>query len=50
MNLIMLINYQSRKKLSLSEVIQELVQQKKLYFIEVPEDSWIDIDTNQDLL
>jgi len=39
-----------REKLSLSEVIQELVQQKKLYFIEVPEDSWFDIDTNQDLL
>ena len=39
-----------REKLSLSEVIQELVQQKKLYFIEVPEDSWIDIDTSQDLL
>ena len=38
-----------REKLSLSEVIQELVQQKKLYFIEVPEDSWIDIDTSQDL-
>ena len=38
-----------RKKLSLSEVIQELVQQKKLYFIEVPEDSWFDIDTSQDL-
>ena len=38
-----------REKLSLSEVIQELVQQKKLYFIEVPEDSWFDIDTNQDL-
>ena len=39
-----------RKKLSLAEVIQELVQQKKLYFIEVSEDSWFDIDTNQDLL
>ena len=39
-----------RKKLSLTEVIQELVQQKKLYFIEVSEDSWFDIDTNQDLL
>ena len=39
-----------REKLSLSEVIQELVQQKKLYFIEVSEDSWFDIDTNQDLL
>ena len=38
-----------REKLSLSEVIQELVQQKKLYFIEVPEDNWIDIDTSQDL-
>ena len=38
-----------RKKLSLTDVIHELVQQKKLYFIEVPEDSWIDIDTNQDL-
>ena len=38
-----------RKKLSLSEVIQELVQQKKLYFIEVSEDGWFDIDTNQDL-
>ena len=38
-----------REKLSLSEVIQELVQQKKLYFIEVPEDSWFDIDTSQDL-
>jgi len=38
-----------RKKLSLTDVIQELVQQKKLYFIEVPEDSWLDIDTNQDL-
>jgi len=38
-----------REKLSLSEVIQELVQQKKLYFVEVPEDSWFDIDTNQDL-
>ena len=38
-----------REKLSLSEVIQELVQQKKLYIIEVPEDSWIDIDTSQDL-
>ncbi len=39
----------ARKKLSLTEVIQELVQQKKLYFIEVPEDSWFDIDTNEDL-
>ena len=39
-----------RKKLSLSGVIQELVQQKKLHFIEVSEDSWFDIDTNQDLL
>jgi len=39
-----------RKKLSLTEVIQELVQQKKLYFIEVSEDGWFDIDTNQDLL
>jgi len=39
-----------REKLSLSEVIQELVQQKKLYFVEVPEDSWFDIDTSQDLL
>ena len=39
-----------REKLSLSEVIQELVQQKKLYFIEVSEDGWFDIDTNQDLL
>ncbi len=39
-----------REKLSLTEVIQELVQQKKLYFIEVSEDSWFDIDTNQDLL
>ena len=38
-----------KKKLSLTEVIQELVQQKKLYFIEVSEDSWFDIDTNQDL-
>jgi len=38
-----------REKLSLTEVIQELVQQKKLYFIEVSEDSWFDIDTNQDL-
>jgi len=38
-----------RKKLSLTEVIQELVQQKKLYFIEVSEDSWLDIDTSQDL-
>ena len=38
-----------RKKLSLTDIIQELVKQKKLYFIEVPEDSWIDIDTNQDL-
>ena len=38
-----------RKKLSLAEVIQELVQQKKLYFIEVSEDSWFDIDTSQDL-
>ncbi|MBO6492787.1 MAG: CDP-alcohol phosphatidyltransferase family protein, partial [Pelagibacteraceae bacterium] len=39
-----------RKKLSLAEVIQELVQQKKLHFIEVSEDGWFDIDTNQDLL
>ena len=39
-----------RKKLSLTEVIQELVKQKKLYFIEVSEDGWFDIDTNQDLL
>ena len=39
-----------RKNLSLTEVIQELVQQKKLYFIEVSEDGWFDIDTNQDLL
>ena len=38
-----------REKLSLTEIIQELVQQKKLYFIEVPEDSWFDIDTSQDL-
>ena len=34
----------------MTDVIQELVQQKKLYFIEVSEDSWFDIDTNQDLL
>ena len=27
-----------------------MVQQKKLYFIEVSEDSWFDIDTNQGLL
>jgi len=40
----------ARKKLSLTEVIQELAQQKKLYFIEVSEDGWFDIDTNQDLL
>jgi len=40
----------AKEKLSLSEVIQELVQQKKLYFVEVPEDSWFDIDTSQDLL
>ena len=40
----------ARKKLSLTEVIQELVKQKKLYFIEVSEDGWFDIDTNQDLL
>jgi len=40
----------ARKKLSLTEVIQELVQQKKLYFIEVSENGWFDIDTNQDLL
>ncbi|MDP6784086.1 MAG: sugar phosphate nucleotidyltransferase [Alphaproteobacteria bacterium] len=39
-----------REKLSLTEVIQELVQQKKLYFIEVSEDGWFDIDTNKDLL
>ena len=38
-----------RKNLSLTEVIQELVQQKKLHFIEVSEDSWFDIDTSQDL-
>ncbi len=40
----------ARTKLSLTEVIQELVKQKKLYFIEVSEDGWFDIDTNQDLL
>ena len=40
----------ARKKLSLTEVIQELVKKKKLYFIEVSEDGWFDIDTNQDLL
>ena len=39
-----------RKKLSLTEVIQELVKQKKLHFIEVSEDSWFDIDRNQGLL
>ena len=39
-----------REKLSLTEVIQKLVQQKKLYFIEVSANSWFDIDTNQDLL
>ena len=39
-----------KKKLSLTEVMQKLVQQKILYFIEVSANSWFDIDTNQDLL
>ena len=39
-----------KESFSLTEVIQELVKQKKLYFIEVSEDGWFDIDTNQDLL
>jgi len=41
-------NLSEKKFISLSEVMQVLIQEQKLYFIEVVADSWLDIDTKID--
>jgi len=41
-------NLSEKKSLSLSDVMQELIQEQKLYFIEVAAESWLDIDTKKD--
>ena len=41
-------NLSEKKFLSLSDVMQELIQEQKLYFIEVAAESWLDIDTKKD--
>jgi len=41
-------NLSEKKFLSLSDVMQELIQEQKLYFIEVTGGSWLDIDTKKD--
>ena len=41
-------NLSEKKFLVLSDVMQVLIQEQKLYFIEVVADSWLDIDTKID--
>ena len=41
-------NLSEKKLLTLSDVMQVLIQEQKLYFIEVATDSWLDIDTKID--
>jgi len=41
-------NLSEKKFLSLSDVMQALIQKQKLYFIEVAAGSWLDIDTKKD--
>ena len=41
-------NLSEKKFISLSEVMQVLIQEQKLYFIEVAAGSWLDIDTKKD--
>jgi len=41
-------NLSEKQFLSLSDVMQILIQKQKLYFIEVKTDSWLDIDTKID--
>jgi len=41
-------NLSEKKFLALSDVMQVLIQEQKLYFIEVAADSWLDIDTKID--
>ena len=41
-------NLSEKKFLSLSDVMKVLIQEQKLYFIEVAADSWLDIDTKID--
>ena len=41
-------NLSEKKSLSISDVMQELIQEQKLYFIEVAGGSWLDIDTKKD--
>ena len=41
-------NLSEKKFLTLSDVMQVLIQEQKLYFIEVVADSWLDIDTKVD--
>mgnify|MGYP002525605746 FL=1 len=41
-------NLSEKKSLSISDVMQELIQEQKLYFIEVAAESWLDIDTKKD--
>jgi len=41
-------NLSEKKFLALSDIMQVLIQEQKLYFIEVVADSWLDIDTKID--
>jgi len=41
-------NLSEKKFIALSDVMQVLIQEQKLYFIEVVADSWLDIDTKID--
>jgi len=41
-------NLSEKKILALSDVMQVLIQEQKLYFIEVAAGSWLDIDTKKD--
>jgi len=41
-------NLSEKKFLALSDVMQVLIQEQKLYFIEVTAGSWLDIDTKKD--
>jgi len=41
-------NLSEKKFLALSDIMKVLIQEQKLYFIEVVADSWLDIDTKID--
>ena len=41
-------NLSEKKFLALSDVMKVLIQEQKLYFIEVAAGSWLDIDTKKD--